>query len=295
MIFIIVTQISSNYSNSSNSSSNNSNKSEETRRKLAAESSSANALDAEFRELFPGFLAPGTGQADPSGPEGPTEPEAQAQSEAERPPGAPGPGGAGAAAPGEGLAGAAAGEPEVSRLVELHVRDAEGQLLATVQVEPSCSGTLLRAAVQEQLAIGSSLVSLIHMGLNVDAEQTVLGLGLGSGGELRAVVNITLAEAEQAAGLGEAEAAWAEEEGEVPECWICRETGGSEPLIHPCSCRGSMSGVHATCVEEWVAHHRRTAADAEAPRCSVCHQPYQATDGIGTPDPNPMNLVNWCL
>merc|ERR1719443_2289380 len=62
------------------------------------------------------------------------------------------------------------------------------------------------------------------------------------------------------------------------ECWICREDGSSEPLIQPCACRGSMSGVHASCVEEWVRHHRQNAINNAAPRCSVCHQPYSGQE-----------------
>eukprot|EP00438_Fugacium_kawagutii_P019438 Skav202636 [mRNA] locus=scaffold1942:22898:23518:- [translate_table: standard] len=60
------------------------------------------------------------------------------------------------------------------------------------------------------------------------------------------------------------------------ECWICRDVTG-EPLIQPCRCRGSMSGVHASCVEEWIRSHRRTARDDAPPRCSVCHHPFQGT------------------
>lgn len=58
------------------------------------------------------------------------------------------------------------------------------------------------------------------------------------------------------------------------ECWICRDVT-DEPLIQPCRCRGSMSGVHASCVEEWIRSHRRTARDDAPPRCSVCHHPFQ--------------------
>mmetsp|Transcript_124778 Transcript_124778/g.216389 ORF Transcript_124778/g.216389 Transcript_124778/m.216389 type:complete len:712 (-) Transcript_124778:48-2183(-) len=56
------------------------------------------------------------------------------------------------------------------------------------------------------------------------------------------------------------------------ECWICRDNTLPEPLIQPCACRGSMSGVHASCVEQWIRHHRRNAVNDERPRCSVCHQ-----------------------
>ena len=66
---------------------------------------------------------------------------------------------------------------------------------------------------------------------------------------------------------------------EPTECWICRDTT-SEPLIQPCLCRGSMSGVHASCVEEWIRHHRRTATNDSPPQCSVCHQPYHGSERI---------------
>eukprot|EP00927_Polykrikos_kofoidii_P004611 TRINITY_DN11826_c0_g2_i1.p1 TRINITY_DN11826_c0_g2~~TRINITY_DN11826_c0_g2_i1.p1 ORF type:complete len:689 (+),score=57.57 TRINITY_DN11826_c0_g2_i1:54-2120(+) len=61
-----------------------------------------------------------------------------------------------------------------------------------------------------------------------------------------------------------------------PECWICRDDT-SEPLIHPCACRGSMSGVHASCVEVWLAHHRAVSND-KVPQCSVCNHPYSGTE-----------------
>jgi len=68
------------------------------------------------------------------------------------------------------------------------------------------------------------------------------------------------------------------EEQEVEECWICREDGSQEPLIRPCACRGSMDGVHASCVEAWVNHHRSRATGAELPKCSVCGQTYSGTE-----------------
>jgi len=61
-----------------------------------------------------------------------------------------------------------------------------------------------------------------------------------------------------------------------PECWICRDVSRPEPLVHPCRCRGSMGGVHASCVEAW-AKHQRQLLGAE-PRCSVCCTPYVGTD-----------------
>ena len=57
------------------------------------------------------------------------------------------------------------------------------------------------------------------------------------------------------------------------ECWICRDVG-SEPLIHPCACRGSMSGVHASCVEQWMRHLRQAGGGGGRPRCSICREPY---------------------
>mmetsp|Transcript_66136 Transcript_66136/g.158204 ORF Transcript_66136/g.158204 Transcript_66136/m.158204 type:complete len:633 (+) Transcript_66136:140-2038(+) len=72
----------------------------------------------------------------------------------------------------------------------------------------------------------------------------------------------------------EAAAAAQEEQEEPVECWICRDTSLDEPLIQPCACRGSMSGVHASCVEQWIAHHRQNATNSDPPRCSVCHQTY---------------------
>lgn len=57
------------------------------------------------------------------------------------------------------------------------------------------------------------------------------------------------------------------------ECWICRDVG-SEPLIHPCACRGSMSGVHASCVEQWMRHQRQAGGGGSRPRCSICREAY---------------------
>lgn len=61
------------------------------------------------------------------------------------------------------------------------------------------------------------------------------------------------------------------------ECWICR-AGGDEPLIRPCACRGSMSGVHLSCVESWIKHHRERTATGDVPCCSVCKQPYKGEE-----------------
>ena len=37
------------------------------------------------------------------------------------------------------------------------------------------------------------------------------------------------------------------------------KTHRQEPLVQPCQCRGSMGGVHASCVEAWVEYHRRNS------------------------------------
>lgn len=39
-----------------------------------------------------------------------------------------------------------------------------------------------------------------------------------------------------------------------------------------------MSGVHASCVEQWIRHHRLNAVNSEAPRCSVCDHPYAGSE-----------------
>jgi ubiquitin-conjugating enzyme E2 J2 len=64
---------------------------------------------------------------------------------------------------------------------------------------------------------------------------------------------------------------------ETNVCWICHEAG-SEILIHPCACRGSMSGVHASCVQSWVNHSRKHSVDGEFPKCAVCNQAYSGKD-----------------
>ena len=60
---------------------------------------------------------------------------------------------------------------------------------------------------------------------------------------------------------------------ELLECWICRDAGTSEPLVRPCRCRGSMGGVHASCVEAWIHRTAGTRASDEAPACPVCRTP----------------------
>ncbi|CAK0795374.1 unnamed protein product [Prorocentrum cordatum] len=60
------------------------------------------------------------------------------------------------------------------------------------------------------------------------------------------------------------------------ECWICR-CDTAEPLVWPCACRGSMGGVHPSCVEHWLHCQRRAGrGGAERPRCLVCGARYAA-------------------
>ena len=41
-----------------------------------------------------------------------------------------------------------------------------------------------------------------------------------------------------------------EGEDDAPDCWICAcPATRKNPLIFPCACRGTMSGVHGACVE----------------------------------------------
>lgn len=58
------------------------------------------------------------------------------------------------------------------------------------------------------------------------------------------------------------------------ECYICRDIT-EEPLVRPCNCKGTISGVHASCVERWVRHHRLAGGiNVSHPRCSICHAEY---------------------
>lgn len=57
------------------------------------------------------------------------------------------------------------------------------------------------------------------------------------------------------------------------ECWICRDESSGEALIRPCACRGSMGGVHASCISAWLlqaAEHGQLQ-----PTCPVCRHAYR--------------------
>lgn len=58
------------------------------------------------------------------------------------------------------------------------------------------------------------------------------------------------------------------------ECWVCCDQSSSEPLIRPCKCRGTMTGVHATCMEKWISSQRVKGSATAKPVCPVCETPY---------------------
>jgi len=62
-------------------------------------------------------------------------------------------------------------------------------------------------------------------------------------------------------------------------CRICHDGEGSERLISPCMCSGSMALVHRTCIEKWLS-------TANNDNCELCHHKY-----IISKHPRP--FVNW--
>jgi len=55
------------------------------------------------------------------------------------------------------------------------------------------------------------------------------------------------------------------------DCRICRDTT-DEPLISPCACTGTVSKVHASCLQQWIA--ARSGSGADNLRCEICQTPY---------------------
>lgn len=54
-------------------------------------------------------------------------------------------------------------------------------------------------------------------------------------------------------------------------CRICRgEATQSQPLYHPCKCRGSIKYVHQDCLMEWLKH-----ANKSTEKCDICDTPYK--------------------
>lgn len=54
-------------------------------------------------------------------------------------------------------------------------------------------------------------------------------------------------------------------------CRICRgEATTSQPLLHPCKCRGSIRYIHQDCLLEWLKHSNKTTK-----KCDICNTPYK--------------------
>ncbi|KAG5419583.1 hypothetical protein I9W82_003351 [Candida metapsilosis] len=54
-------------------------------------------------------------------------------------------------------------------------------------------------------------------------------------------------------------------------CRICRMEGTpSEPLYHPCKCRGSIKYIHQDCLMEWLKHSNQSSE-----KCDICNTPYK--------------------
>lgn len=68
-----------------------------------------------------------------------------------------------------------------------------------------------------------------------------------------------------------------EDPNDLPECGICGLLG-DEPLIQPCACRGTMAGMHASCLHVWIRRHRQWEGESGGPRCGVCGQEYKGYD-----------------
>ncbi|CAH2352723.1 ERAD-associated E3 ubiquitin-protein ligase DOA10 [[Candida] railenensis] len=54
-------------------------------------------------------------------------------------------------------------------------------------------------------------------------------------------------------------------------CRICRgEATPSQPLLHPCKCRGSIKYTHQDCLLEWLKHSNKSTS-----KCDICNTPYK--------------------
>ncbi|CCE72676.1 Piso0_000266 [Millerozyma farinosa CBS 7064] len=54
-------------------------------------------------------------------------------------------------------------------------------------------------------------------------------------------------------------------------CRVCRGEGTeSQPLLHPCKCRGSIKYIHQNCLMEWLKHSNKSTK-----KCDICNTPYQ--------------------
>lgn len=59
-------------------------------------------------------------------------------------------------------------------------------------------------------------------------------------------------------------------------CRICHSAAtASAALLTPCGCRGTCSGVHAACLEEWISRRMRSGTPLPAAStCEICLSTY---------------------
>lgn len=222
------------------------------RRKFAQASVAFNRADPEFRELFPELLdgwpvAAATTAAAPAAPSAPAAPAAPA------PPAA------------------------------LAARCAAAGLLAVACVTIGSDGSAIGVDSALGEAAGGEANAKAALGLDVasphtmpqeDASEDASESAAAAACSVPALGNALPGSPQKEVDT----AVTSETSSNRIECWICRDTEGSEPLIQPCACRGSMSGVHASCVEAWISHHRTNATGDGVPECSVCKQPYSGSE-----------------
>lgn len=173
-------------------------------------------------------------------------------------------------APGLSAAGGAAhqGRPEEADATTLAVAPA-GEAAADRNAR-----AMQRLAELQRAAAGQAQEVFLRTAANTE----------GSGGAAAAPeVQAQSQETAAPASLGLAARAEDDPEGGGPPlCWICRDPDSPEPLIAPCQCRGTLRGVHASCMEAWLQerHRRRlNAVDANPlladTRCDICRAPMQ--------------------
>lgn len=64
---------------------------------------------------------------------------------------------------------------------------------------------------------------------------------------------------------------------EAPVCRICAsEALPGQPLVSPCNCTGTMTGVHESCLQHWI-ETRPSTTDEMALKCELCNAPYQVS------------------
>lgn len=60
---------------------------------------------------------------------------------------------------------------------------------------------------------------------------------------------------------------------EEQSCRICRgEATESQPLLHPCKCKGLIRYIHQDCLVEWLNHSNKSTK-----QCDICNTPYVFT------------------